>query len=857
MSQRVYDGFTELSGGMDANSSPSLLQPNQSAFLGNISLRGDFAGTRPPFRQKILDFENARTQTNWAGVFQGACFYDALDDETQNSLIVSINGLTFRIFLAQNFLVEDITPGPAELVTSDFVVPALHGSVTIDVTSETAFTVGNVVKIDGGSYTITALGADQLTVTYNGGALNTGWIVTAATVITDNSLNPIYASVAETVLTTFIVPAPAAQVTISVPSSTPFTMSENIIMDGGSYTVGTLGTGFIICTYNSGALHSTVGSTTPILDNTSAPITYQLLETAIYDFTVPALNLTVTITVPDYSAFTVNQQIIIGGEHFTVTAKPAPGEITIKFTGGDYHGIIGIAITDTSSNQIYFTDTNPPDVLMTYWYQGENYAFGLCENQGTLIFDGSSLRRADQSQSELPSSYVGVYAWGRNWLAQVNGHRFVAGDLVGDPSGSPGRVYVDAILKMTENDLLNGGGAFSIPANLGMITAMGVLSQLDSSLGIGPVLVGTVNSIFSVQAPVDRTTWQNLTYPIQSVALQGSGPVGPRSMISVNSDSWFRSLDGIRSLMAARRDFQSNLSNTPQSEELSPVFSADNESLLFYNSIIPFDNRIFTTISPYWTAYGIAHKGLAVVNLDTLSGMSSKNPPVWEGIWTGLNVLQILSGNIDGTLHCYAFVLNASNGIDLWEFVPEANKETFDLNDTVSGGVETLTSVPIQSWVETRSMNFGDPFQLKKLIMGELYLDQISDNVSVKIYFMPDQYPAWMPWTTEPICANVSQCSLDGTTCSVFQPKQNQYTARLTIPRPPETCNTITGKPIDRGYEFQFRFEITGSCRVRKFKAHAVIEQDSKEGECPPDSATCKTTSGCPPQWFTYNAYGI
>jgi hypothetical protein len=694
MSQRVYDGFTELSGGMDANSSPSLLQPNQSAFLGNISLRGDFAGTRPPFRQKILDFENARTQTNWAGVFQGGCFYEATNDETLNSIIVSVSGRTFRIYVGSGFAVKEITPGPAVLVTTTFTVPALHAQVTAAVTSDVPFSVNQVLKINSGSYTVNTITADQLVLTYNGSAAN-----------------------------------------------------------------------------------STV--------------------------------------------------------------------------------VVGTGILDSAGNQIYYNDTNPSNGLMVFWYQGENYAFGLCENQGTLIFDGSSLRRADQSQSELPSSYVGVYAWGRNWLAQVNGHRFVAGDLVGDPSGSPGLVYVDAILKMTENDLLNGGGAFSIPANLGMITAMGVLSQLDSSLGIGPVLVGTVNSIFSVQAPVDRTTWQNLTYPIQSVALQGSGPVGPRSMISVNSDSWFRSLDGIRSLMAARRDFQSNLSNTLQSEELSPVFSADNESLLFYNSIIPFDNRIFTTISPYWTAYGIAHKGLAVVNLDTLSGMSSKNPPVWEGIWTGLNVLQILSGNIDGTLHCYAFVLNASNGIDLWEFVPEANEETFDLNDTVSGGVETLTSVPIQSWVETRSMNFGDPFQLKKLIMGELYLDQISDNVSVKIYFKPDQYPAWMPWTTEPICANVSQCSLDGTTCSVFQPKQNQYTARLTIPRPPETCNTITGKPIDRGYEFQFRFEITGSCRVRKFKAHAVIEQDSKEGECPPDSATCKTTSGCPPQWFTYNAYGI
>ena len=859
MSQREFDGFTSLEGGMDANSATSLLQPNQSAFLGNMSLRGDYASTRPPFRQKILNFENSRTQTNWSGVFQGACFYEALDDESQNSLIVSIGGRAFRIFLAQNFLVEDITPGPSELVTQNFTVPALHGSVVIHVTSETAFTIGQTILIDGGSYAITALGADTITGTYNGGALNTGWVVVATTVINDNSSSPIYATVPETVQSTFIVPLPADQVTISVLSSTPFTVSENIIIDSGSYTVNTLGVGSIICTYNSGAANPSVVATAPILDSGSVPITYQLLEIAVYDFTVPALNLTTTITVPDYSAFTVNQQIIIGGENFTVTAKPAPGEITIKFTGGDYHGIIGIAVTESSGNQIYFTDTNPADVLMTYWYQGENYAFGLCENQGTLIFDGSSLRRASQANDELPSSYVGVYAWGRNWLAQVNGHRFVASDLVGDPSGTPSLVYVDAILKMTENDLLSGGGAFSIPANLGQITAFGALAQLDSSLGIGPILVGTTKSIFSVQAPVDRTTWQNLTYPIQSIALQGSGPTGPRSMLAVNSDSWFRSLDGFRSLVAARRDFQSNMSNTPQSVEMNPVFSRDDPGLLFYNSVANFDNRIVTTVAPQLTSCGVVHKGLAVINQDTISTMSHKSPSIWEGLWTGLNVFQVLTGTINGTEHCYAFVLNeAGTGIDLWELLPEESGEIADTVDSITGGTETLARTSIKGWMDSRSMNFGDPFQLKKLIMGELYLDQIADDVVIKIYFKPDQYPLWTLWTTLEVCANVSQCTFTssvGGNCVVWGTALKQYGARLTPPRPSETCNNITGKPMDRGYEFQFRFEITGSCRIRKFKAHSVVESDSEEGECQP-SVVCKTLTGCLPGWFDYDAYG-
>ena len=845
---------------MDANSSPSLLQPNQSAFLGNISLRGDYASTRPPFVSRILNFDNAQTESNFSGMFQGACFYEALNDETQNSLIVSVAGRTFRIFVGNGFLTEEITPGPSEIVTANFTVPALHGSVVIDVTSETAFSIGQDILIDGGSYAITALGADQLTCTYNGGALNTGWVIVATTVITDNSLNPIYASIPETVLATFTVPAPAGAVTISVPSSTPFTPAEILIIDSGNYTVNSTGAGSITVTYNSGAAHATVAATTPILDHTSAPINYSLLETVTYDFIVPPLNGTVTIAVPSETAFSINQNIIIGGESFKVTNIPTPGYITIKFTGGTYHVISGMAITDSSGNTIYYTDTNPSNADMVFWYQGENYAFGLCENQGTLIFDGSSLRRAIQANQELPSSYVGVYAWGRNWLAQVNGHRFIASDLVGDPSGSPSLVYVDAILKMTENNLLNGGGAFSIPANLGQITAMGTLSQLDSSLGIGPILVGTTKSIFSVQAPVDRTTWQNLTYPIQSIALQGAGPTGPRSMLAVNSDSWFRALDGERSLVAARRDFLSNRSNTPNSIEMSPVFNSDEQGLLFYASVASFDNRIFCTASPNKTAYGVVHQGLVSLNQDAISGIATKNnPPVWEGLWTGLNVFQILTGNINGVEHFYAFVLNANNGIDLWELLPEAQTETYDVLDTISGGVETLTKTPIESWIDSRSMSFGDPFQLKKLIMGELYLDNIVDDVTIAIYFKPDQYPLWTLWTTIHVCANVSQCSFSGNvggTCVVWGTQFKQYGARLTLPRPSETCNNITGKPMNLGYEFQTRLEITGSCRIRKFKTHADMVQDAMEGECPPDRVTCKTLSGCDSKWYSYDSYG-
>jgi hypothetical protein len=1097
----VFDGFRALNGGVDANSDPTLLATNQVAFLGNMSLRSDFASTRPPYIKQLLTFPDTITKANYSGMFQGACFYQSLEDPTLNSIIVSIGGHLFRIFIYQNFLVQEITPALPDLVTIQFTVPAGGESLVIDVTDSTSFSISQVLVIDGGTYTITAIGADELTVTYSGGALNTDYSIPTAsrvysTQVASETVNTggftvpalgatvtipitgpssdftvndyiaiaggeykvtalgigsidctyegnagpqtvaageviyaqLFVTLNEKVTVTVNIPVIGASMSLTVTNGSSFTVAQDLLINDGSYTITGIALNVLTATYNGGASSGSINAGTVILGaqiatetvvdapNPTLPAfvvpvigatvtiypsgpttdfnpadviliskgTYTIttvnavsldcvynggssvavggtvpITTVIYGaqstvttpelttnpFTVPAVSSVVTIPITSDTGFTVAQTFITGGDNFTVTSVlTGLNQVVATYTGGVAHVVLGSQILDTLGNQIVSYATNPPTADFVYMWQAERYVIIVCKNQNTLYFDGSNTRPMSQANDQLQSSYVGCYAWGRNWLAQVNGHRFIASDLVGDPSGTSANIYIDAILYMTENDMLNGGGAFTTPANLGPITAMSVLSQLDTSLGIGPVLVGTVDSIFSVQAPVDRTTWQNLTFPIQSVAVQGAGPTGPRSMTPINSDCWFRALDGLRSLVASRRDFQTNRSNTPNSIEMSPVFDNDTQSLLFYATVESFDNRIFCTCSPYRTKYGVAHRGLAVINQDSISSINKDSAPIWEGLWTGLNIFQIVTGMLNGTKHCYAFVLNDTNGIDLWELQPEVDDSFYDETKSlvsttnlipagthyfgatfniesllspsttysISWGVNdksltnvggnpayianpgigmitkfttpavfvgtlltgnfnslitssiynssslTLNRIPIESWLDSRAMSFGDPEQLKKLIMGELYLDDIVDAVVIKIYFRPDQYPLWTAWTTLTICANVSQCTFtsdDAGTCVMWAEERKQYGARITLPRPPETCNNITGKPMNRGFEFQFRMEITGYCRIRKFKLHALEEQQQMEGSCPPSTA-CKTLTGCLPAYFGYSSYG-
>lgn len=673
-------------------------------------------------------------------------------------------------------------------------------------------------------------------------------------------------------------------------------------------------------------------------------ITARIAMLTTANFTTPAQNASITINVNTTDDVAVNDNLLIAADSYTITAI-GTNQLTLTYNSANTGTVVpsGTAIQDSNGNQIYAIVSGNSNADFVWIYQAENYGITLCPGQATVIFDGSGSTLASIANDQLPSGFVGTYGWGRNWLANVDEQTFVASDLIGDPSGSIGLQFKDAILYMTENDLLNGGGAFSIPANFGTITAMIPLASLDTSLGIGPILVGTTESIFSVQAPTDRTTWQNLSYPIQSVALSGTGPVGPRNCCMVNSDLWFRSIDGVRSFIAARQDFGYTDGKTPQSFEVAPLLEQDDRNLLFYGSQINFDNRLFQTVSPYLTAVGVAHRGMVVLNLDPISTLHSTEPPVWETLDTGLKVLQLVKIDDGGIDRAFALVVNENdnNQIDLWEINAEGTGDLDDVsisetsvnllsglsfisshlnffgmqngqtyvfvwgtterllqvepgqelilnpgvgNTTIfvsdgsqlgiyypilpsSGPVTAqlykvtpplLTYTQIQSWLETRRLPFGDGTYKNKLITLELYLDEITDDVTIKVYFRPDQYPNWILWDTVDVCANVKQCVFPAN-CAVFAQNNQTYAARLMLKRPPETdsgnVNLITNEPLDRFFELQIRFEITGHVRIRKAKVHAIPTVQKMEGEAQP-ATVCTTLSICEKNPYVYNSYG-
>lgn len=579
-------------------------------------------------------------------------------------------------------------------------------------------------------------------------------------------------------------------------------------------------------------------------------ITPKLFLVTTADFTVPAANATVDVFINSETVLSTGQTIYIDSGQYLITNR-FTNEIEAKYIGGAANAtaIAGNGILDSTHTQIFEYQENPSYYEFIYIFQAENYAIVLSGQHKTIIFDGSSARRA--GWNEVPPGVLGAYGWGRIWICRDDRRTFVAGDLVYGPGGTPQLNNRDSILKFTENDFLNEGGAFGVPYNAGPITSMQFLASIDNSLGIGVLLIGTTNMVFSVNAPVDRTTWKSLTYPIQTVSLLDYGPEGPRSCVSIDGDMWYRSPDGFRSFRTAQVHF-GQPGNTALSREIAPILDFDSSELLFYGSGVRFDNRLLETVSPFRSATGIQHRGLAVINFDTISNMQSKSQPVWEGAWTGLNILQLTKGRIQQKERAFAFV--RGSGIEIWEILKQG---FYDEANTVVSGQTTISRNQISGVIETRSDDHGDSTQLKGLHTGELYVDEIFDNVSITIKFRPDQYPTWITWATVNLCASVSQCTLTGpvgSTCSMWKLNAKQYASRITIPQPPENCNVIAGSPVKQGREFQFRLEWSGSFRIRMFKSHADKVTQPMEGACP-TTVQCTSFPDCGTNLFTYDSH--
>jgi hypothetical protein len=397
------------------------------------------------------------------------------------------------------------------------------------------------------------------------------------------------------------------------------------------------------------------------------------------------------------------------------------------------------------------------------------------------------------------------YWQGRLWV-QVGNRTFSAGDIVYGPSGTITYQFQDALLKWQEVAYLSGGGTFNVPAFVGNIRALRKTANLDNTLGEGPLYIFTTDAIYSMQIPVTRTDWQAVTannLPLQRMVQNRYGTSSDWSLVAVNTDLFYRSYDGVRSLQVAVR-YMHQWGQVPLSRNENRALAFDDRALARWSSGMEFDNRLLHTIMPFQTPRGVAHKGLIPLDFDLITALEERLPPAWEGMYEGIDFLQVMKSASGGLERAFAFSVGRDNKrIQVWELT---NYQKFE--ETEQKRVGWYFETPAYTW--------GDPFKQKRLDGAELWLDKILGTVNITVYYRPDQSPCWIKWHSWQECEASSSCEdVVNPVCYPTQPYCEGYRATRQLPVPPVRNDGENQRPSDIGYQFQLKIEVKGWCRFR------------------------------------------
>lgn len=843
---KYFDAVSEFTGGMNSGVAPTLLQKNQLAFALNASLRGGYISHRPPFnRQQSISYPSSQIESFIAtGLFQGAGYYKP--DIGSECLIVQISGRLFQY----------------QLFTNQWVVTEI--SIPNDLNDAT---VKQVWMWQAEKWMIIRDGTSKLPIFYDGTASRRsfGPSVTVGQVSgVPNPSNP---------------PAIGGQVSVVLDAPYTGNFGVPVIFNGEYYQIGPGLTGFYATlqdflqnpqqTFPIGTPVTTAGS---LIGFVTATTGWRLLGNSFY------LN---TLTVaPNQPVPFPYAQIYIGGKalglysstetQITVAISTQSSPPSITAGQAIYSSNSSIPTQLGTVSEQFSTPQNGASVLITMdqLFSGKNNTFVQILGNYFLLSPASSptstsvslLNLSDvktasyasnltiESVPEIPAGRQGAYGMGCNCVTSLDGISFLVGDVVGSSSGTPANDYRDAVLKTTQNDFLLGGGSFRLPSSGNIITAVTFPPILDTSLGQGALQIGTAINFFSNSTPgTDPSTWPSLTTPIQTVSLKGFGPLAQNSTIQVNSDTIFRSQVGIGSLVLARREFANDSSgNKTISNEVIRILQMDNTSLLQYGSGQFFDNRMSMTVAPASTNGGIVHRGLVSLNYDLLSSMRQNFPATWEGLWTGVNVLQIVTGqsgaptSFNGEIRSFAFTYNANTSqIELYEILGGGTTQVQDNGDT-----------PIVWAFETGALFNGDvkPMgTLGQLRDGELYVSDLVGEVTIQVYYRPDFYPGWQLWNT----VNLTQAS-DASN------SQSGYRMRVGLGEPSSApVETGNNRPLRQGYFFQFRVVVTGTCKIKAMRFAAISVPTPTFAPVKDDNTTQIIDLNVPDDLTLYSLQGI
>lgn len=421
-----------------------------------------------------------------------------------------------------------------------------------------------------------------------------------------------------------------------------------------------------------------------------------------------------------------------------------------------------------------------------------------------VILDGITARRADPAKDEIPVSVGGAYNQNRYFIYNA-GIDYTAGD----PTGS--LAAPEAPVTFLEVETIGSpvfGQVFSLPTDrVEPITAMGFLQLTDTSTGIGPLLVGTKNAVYSIHSEIPRivsgavSNWEQNGFATAFVL--NAGISGFRSWCNVNSDFFFVSNDGqIRSATMSRQE-QGQWARVPISKEVQNWLKVSDPALIQYSTMAYFNNKVFISVNPYRTnalntnrepIFDVAFGGFVVLSLDNVATLGHDGAPAWDGLWTGVRPMDIVA-NQD---RLFVMAKDDQFRNELYEFLP---------NQTYDSDGDAIRY--INSTFYTREYGFQSDFQDKDLHSLDFDLRNISGDFQLKVSYKPTQGSQFVPWQTFTHCAPWRDCGFP--TDDELNGLAGHNFTNLTLGSPVvDACDPVSQLPYNTFRKLQLKIELEG-----------------------------------------------
>jgi hypothetical protein len=418
--------------------------------------------------------------------------------------------------------------------------------------------------------------------------------------------------------------------------------------------------------------------------------------------------------------------------------------------------------------------------------------------------------------NQLPAAGPMVFYQGRIWYAF--GRKFTAGDIEGNQfSGTLPWDFDDSITQVTENPLAVGGDGFIVPSHAGLIRALAYTANLDTTLGQGPLYIFTRKQVYSLQVPVTRTDWiaaNSNNQPVQTVAQINSGAVGEDGIVHVNGDLFYQGIEpSIRSLTVATR-WYGQWGNVPISNNVNRALQFNDRSVLRRAPGVYFENRMLEGVLPKQTPQGVVCPGLLPLDFDLISTLDERQPPAWEGMWTGLDILKTFTGDFGGRDRCFAVTVSRlDQSLDVYEITQLAKND--------DNGTDH--DIRIDWYAEFPALTWGKEFELKKLHSAEIWIDRVFGTCEMAIDYRPDAQTCWTFWDKTEFCS-ARNCE-ENVDIPCGYPLSNVagecYEFPIVFGEPPLDKSTCNRRPTNVGYQFQIRLRLKGFLRIRGFILYA------------------------------------